>query len=97
MTTSESIPQLVGATAAMCAFSIAVLGGLAVENAGTVILSRALPSMVLCYLAGSLIGMAAQACVREHTENYRKKTPVREEEMHALERHLHEVVRAERG
>lgn len=93
----ESIPHLVGASAAMCAFSVAVIGGLAVENAGTVILSRAMPSMLVGFVAGTLIGMVAQACVREHTENYRKKTPVRENEMHALERHLHEVVRAERG
>ncbi len=93
----ESIPHLVGASAAMCGFAAAVIGGLAVENAGTVILSRAVPSMFICYLAGTLIGMAAQACVREHTENYRRKTPVREEEMHALERRLHEVVQAERG
>lgn len=93
----ESIPQLVGASAAMCGFAVAVIGGLAVENAGTIVLARALPSMLICYLAGTLIGLVAQACVREHTENYRKKTPVREEEMHALERHLREVVRAERG
>lgn len=97
MASIESMPHLTGALTAFCGFSVAVIGGLAVENDGATILSRALPAMLACYLIGAAMGAAAQVCVREHVENHRENAPVREEEERALDRRLRELIRAQRG
>lgn len=97
MASIESMPHLTGALTAFCGFSVAVIGGLAVENDGATILSRALPAMIVCYLAGAAIGAAAQVCVREHTENHRANSPVREAEERTLDRRLHELIKTQRG
>lgn len=97
MVLTESIPRLVGATAGLCGFTVSVVGGLAVENDGGTVLSRALPAMVICYIVGVVLGLAGQRCVQEHVENYRKKRPVREAEMEELERQLDALARANQG
>lgn len=97
MVLTESIPRLVGSSVGLCGFTVSVLGGLAVENDGGTVLSRALPAMVVCYVVGAVLGLAGQRCVQEHIENYRKNRPVREAEMEELERRLVDLAYADRG
>ena len=61
---------------ALVAFSASVIGGLAVDNPALTILSRALGSMIACYILGVLIGTVAQRAIDEHIAQYKKKNPL---------------------
>ena len=60
------IVRFSGATLGLLAFSIAVLGGLWAGNSVTLILSRAIWSLVIFCALGLVIGAAAQAVVEEY-------------------------------
>ncbi|MFH0982167.1 MAG: hypothetical protein V2A79_11570 [Planctomycetota bacterium] len=60
------IARFSGATLGLLAFSVAVLGGLWVGDPATVILSRAIWSLVVFCVLGLVLGTAAQAVVAEY-------------------------------
>ncbi|RMH13426.1 MAG: hypothetical protein D6695_04025 [Planctomycetota bacterium] len=88
MLSMEPVAKIVAASLGLCGFVVSVISGLAVENMGTSILSRALVVMLVCYWVGMILGTAGRRCIEEFLENYRKQRPVREEEMRALEERL---------
>ncbi len=50
----------------LCAFSIAVITGLAAENGALTILLRAILAMFACYVVGLIIGWACDCAIRSH-------------------------------
>ncbi len=50
----------------LCAFSIAVITGLAAENGALTILLRAILAMFVCYVVGLIIGWACDCAIRSH-------------------------------
>ena len=60
------IARYTGAVLGLLAFSVATLGGLAVGNPPSVVLSRALGSLVVFCFIGLGVGMAAQAVIKEY-------------------------------
>ena len=64
--TIKGLPaRLVACCTASSAFAIAILTGLFVGNDVESTVSRALAAMVVCYIAGRLIGIAFEAVLRE--------------------------------
>lgn len=72
-----------GATLGLLAFSVAVVGGLWAGNSATVILSRAIWSLVIFCALGFALGAAAQAVVEEYA--HRRFDKVRAEVAEAVE------------
>ena len=60
------IARFSGATLGLLAFTVAVLGGLWVGNPATLILSRAIWSLVIFCALGLALGATAQAVVNEY-------------------------------
>jgi hypothetical protein len=60
----------------MSAFTIALLVGLSVGNAASVILSRALVAMIIGYTVGSIAGAVLEHVVHEYLRDYRSQNPV---------------------
>jgi len=58
--------RLVGGTAALLAFSAAIVAGLIAENAMVTVLKRALTAMVLFLMIGSLLGWVGEMVLRDH-------------------------------
>lgn len=63
--------------AALGAFSIAIVAGLAVDNPVDVILARALASMGACFFVGFAIGSVCEHVVNQHVAAHRVKAPAR--------------------
>jgi hypothetical protein len=61
--------RLVACCTASSAFTIAILTGLFVGNDVESTVSRALAAMVVCYVAGRLIGLAFESVLRERIES----------------------------
>jgi len=59
----------------LAAFSIAIIAGLAADNPTDVILLRALASMFVCYLIGSVIGLSAERALQEAIDRYAQDNP----------------------
>lgn len=67
--TIKGLPaRLVACCTASSAFAIAILTGLFVGNDVESTVSRALAAMVVCYVAGRVIGVAFEAVLRERIE-----------------------------
>lgn len=67
--TIKGLPaRLVACCTASSAFAIAILTGLFVGNDIESTVSRALAALVVCYIAGRLIGLAFEAILRERLE-----------------------------
>jgi hypothetical protein len=60
------IVRFTGATLGLLAFSVAILGGLWADNPTTVVLSRAIWSLVVFCVLGLALGAVAQAVVDEY-------------------------------
>lgn len=61
--------RLVACCTASSAFTLAILTGLFVGNDVESTVSRALAALVVCYVAGRLIGVAFEAVLRERIES----------------------------
>lgn len=61
--------RLVACCTASSAFTIAILTGLFVGNDVESTVSRALAAMVVCYVAGRLVGLAFEAVLHERIES----------------------------
>ena len=68
--------SIIASCFALIAFAASVIGGLAVDNPATTILTRALAAMIVCYTLGVLIGTLAQRAIDEHIANYKKQNPL---------------------
>ena len=66
--TQLDVPKLVAGCCGLAAFAIAIIAGLAADNAVDTIASRALLSLVICFVMGGVIGMVAESAIREATE-----------------------------
>lgn len=63
--TQTDVPKLFAGCSALAAFAIAIIAGLAADNTADTILVRAVVSMAACFFLGSLLGLAAEAAIRE--------------------------------
>ncbi len=72
--------RIIATSFAFIAFTIAMICGLAAQNPGSTIISRALVAMMVCYALGLGIGILGKRTVEEHVEEYKKKYPVHPEE-----------------
>jgi hypothetical protein len=63
--TQTDVPKLFAGCSGLAAFAIAILAGLAADNTADTILVRAVVSMAACFFLGSLLGLAAEAAIRE--------------------------------
>jgi hypothetical protein len=85
----------VGAQIGLLAFAVAVLAGLYVGNAATVILMRALVAMVVGAVVGQVAGWAAKQVLRDHLQ--RKKLELDKQHLdavHAMTEAMHPVEEA---
>jgi hypothetical protein len=67
--------KVIAACAGLTGFAIAMLAGLAAENPADVILARAIAALVVCYVAGGVIGLAMDHAVRAGIEDYKAERP----------------------
>lgn len=74
--TGGTLPKVVSACCGLSAFAVAVVAGLAADNAGDVILLRALVGMVACQVVGLVVGMIIERVVIESVESYKQSKPV---------------------
>lgn len=74
--TGGTLPKVVSACCGLSGFAVAVIAGLAADNAGDVILFRALASMVACQVVGLVVGMIIERVVVESIESYKQSRPV---------------------
>ncbi|MBX3322817.1 MAG: hypothetical protein KF757_07480 [Phycisphaeraceae bacterium] len=88
---SEPIVQPIAAMIALAGFVVAILGGLAVDNSGIIVLQRGLLAMAFCYAVGMAIGWSANIAIIEFLEDYRDQRPVRQQEALDLHRELDRV------
>jgi hypothetical protein len=66
------IARFSGAVLGLLAFGVSTLAGVLSGNPATVVLSRAIWSLIVFCVIGLLVGFAAQAVIHEH-ENRRKR------------------------
>ena len=69
------VTNVVSAGTGLCAFAVAVLAGVAVNNPADVILIRALVALVGGYFVGLFVGLAAQFAVHSAANEFRVKNP----------------------
>lgn len=67
--------RVIAAVAALSAFAIAILSGMASGNDSALVLRQALTAMLLAFVGGAIIGAIGERTVREHVERYRAQTP----------------------
>lgn len=70
------LPRVVAGSLALAGFTVAVLGGLVAGNPGTLVLTRAIIAMVLCYPTGFVIGLVCERVIRQHLEAYAAQRPL---------------------
>lgn len=58
--------SLIASMFALCAFVVALIAGLAAENAGAIILRNAIAAMLVAYVVASAVGSVARGAVLEH-------------------------------
>ena len=75
----QSPSRIISASFALTGFSTAVLAGLAAQNPGTTVLSRAIVCMAACYALGMVAGAIVERVIREHVEAHRKSNPLPED------------------
>ncbi|MEC9372770.1 MAG: hypothetical protein VYC34_02965 [Planctomycetota bacterium] len=68
--------RLIAGCCGLGAFAVAIVAGLAANNAADTILSRSLLSLFVCYLVGYAIGLAAERAVRDGVDAYRASNPL---------------------
>jgi hypothetical protein len=68
--------KLIGASCGLCAFAIAVICGLAVDNPGETILGRAIVAMLGAQVVGFIVGSVCERTVGEAVEAYRAARPI---------------------
>lgn len=68
--------KLISTALALAAFLVAIISGLAADNAGTTILLQAIISMIVCQVLGLAIGGVAERVIREHTDRYKQENPI---------------------
>lgn len=67
---------MIAACFALVAFAAAVVVGLAAGNPAGTILWRALVAMLVCWVAGALVGYLAQRAVQVQVESYKTRNPI---------------------
>jgi len=71
-------PKIIAAALGCSAFAIACVSGLAAHNPSNVVLTRALWALIMCYIAGLILGAIGELIVAQHLALYAKKNPVPE-------------------
>lgn len=82
--TTRTISALIG----LSVFVVALVSGLAVENSGVTILTRAVVALVFGHALGTAVAAAGRVAIREYSHKYRANMPIDEEEMNELEARL---------
>ncbi|MHC5023407.1 MAG: hypothetical protein ACYTGG_05785 [Planctomycetota bacterium] len=67
------VSRVMAASFALCAFAVAIVAGMASEQATAAILLRALLAMIVCYPVGFLGGMICEKVVDEHIDAHEKQ------------------------
>lgn len=80
--------RTISALIALSVFIVAVISGLAVENSGTVVLTRALIALACGQALGFVVAITAQVAVREYWRDFAEQRPIDEGEMNELEARL---------
>lgn len=62
---SGETSKLIGAALGLCGFAVGVIAGMAADNPVETVLTRALVALVVCFVAGSLIGAIGERVVDE--------------------------------
>jgi len=70
--------KLAAGCCALGAFAVAIIAGLAAENAADVILTRAIVCMSVCYLVGALIGAVGSRAIEEGVRAHQAANPAAE-------------------
>ena len=72
---TNSTVKVIAGCAALAAFGVAVIAGLANHNSASLILTRALIAMVLCYLVGWIIGLICRHVLDDHVKAHQQAIP----------------------
>lgn len=70
--------NVIAAVLGCTAFAIACVGGLAAHNPSNVVLTRALWALVVCYIAGLVLGTIGELIIAQHIALYAKQNPIPE-------------------
>lgn len=85
---TDATTRTISALIALSVFVVAVVSGLAVENSGVTILTRALIALACGQALGIAVAAAARVAIREYSQEYRANAPIDEKEMNELEARL---------
>ncbi|MCB9848453.1 MAG: hypothetical protein H6814_08575 [Phycisphaeraceae bacterium] len=74
----QRVLKSVSGACGLSGFAVAILAGLAADNPASVILTRALIAMFVCYAVGMFIGIVAARAVREAVVTHAQRNPAPE-------------------
>jgi hypothetical protein len=86
--TTQSQTRTISAIIAISVFLVALFSGLAVENSGVIILTRALIALAFGQALGIAVASVARVAIHEYLGEYRALSPADESEMIQLEARL---------
>ncbi|MCZ6836934.1 MAG: hypothetical protein O7G85_14250 [Planctomycetota bacterium] len=69
------ISRVIAGCFGLAAFGIALVTGLASENPATIILTRAIFAMVVCYPIGWIVGLLCQRIIDDHIKAHKQANP----------------------
>jgi putative Mn2+ efflux pump MntP len=68
--------KLIATAFALCGFTVAVVSGLAAGNSAQRVLTTALISMIVCQIAGLLVGIVGERTVNDYVQTYKRDHPI---------------------
>ena len=68
--------KLIATAFALCGFTVAVVSGLAAGNSAQRVLTTALVSMILCQIAGLIVGIVGERTVIDYIHTYKRDHPI---------------------
>lgn len=71
-----ALPKVIAGCCGLAAFAIAVVAGLAADNPVDTILTRAMMGMILAWIIGGAVGMAAETAVNDALRSYKQANPL---------------------
>lgn len=67
--------RVIAGCLALAAFAVAIVSGLSSGASATDILTRAIISLVVCYILGSFVAVAMNVAIRENIESLERAHP----------------------
>lgn len=67
--------RMIASCFALCGFAVALLAGMDASVTTASALLRAIVALAVCYMIGTVIGAAGEACIAESFSDYSRRNP----------------------